>query len=120
MRSNNFYILCFVISLLLSILVNVYRESLYGMNVLLDIVLGSSPSFLYFLGLSALVAILTRHLKFNSVLKITFILMLGALTYEIEQYWSSRVFDLYDMAAILLAFSVFVFAHLESLLEKNV
>jgi len=35
MRSNNFYILCFAISLLLSVLVNIYRESLYGINVLL-------------------------------------------------------------------------------------
>ena len=46
--------------------------------------------------------------------------MLGALTYEIEQYWSSRVFDLYDVVAILLAFFVFLFVHLESLVEKNV
>ncbi len=120
MRSNNFYILCFVISLLFSILVKIYRESLYGIYALLDIALGSSPSFLYFFGLSALVAILIRHSKFNSVVKIIFILMLGALTYEIEQYWSSRVFDLYDVVAILLAFFVFLFVHLESLVEKNV
>ncbi len=120
MKSNNFYLLCFVISFLFSILVSLYRDSLYGIDVLLDIVLGSSPSFLYLLGLSALVAMLTRHSKFNSVLKISFILMLGALTYEIEQYWSSKVFDLYDVIATLLAFSVFVFAHLDSLFEKNI
>lgn len=111
MRSKKFYIFCFLMCSLLSILIKVYREKLYGIDTLLDIILGSSPSFLYFLGLASLFTILTRQSKLCSNLKNSFILMLGALSYEIEQYWSLGVFDSYDVIATLLAFSIFLFIH---------
>lgn len=88
------------------------REKLYGIDLSIDILLGSSPSFLYLLGLSSLFAIITGQSKPNSVLKGSLLLMLGALSYEIEQYWSSRVFDFYDVVATLLAFFVFLLFHI--------
>lgn len=92
----------------------VFREELYGTNIVIDIFIGSTPSFFYLLGLMSLVAIFSQHLKLHSVLKTSFLLMLGALIYEIEQYWSSRTFDLYDVLATLLAFFVFLLVHIEN------
>ena len=84
----------------------------------LDIILGSSPSFLYVFGLSSLLILFTRKLKFESVIKYSFIVMLGALSYEIEQYWSSRVFDFYDVVATLLAFSLVLIIHINYFFKK--
>jgi len=119
MRPKVFYIYCFAICLFLSLLVKVYRDNLYGIDVLLDILLGSSPSFLYLFGLISLVTLITWQSRTSSVLKNTLLLTLGALSYEVEQYWSSRVFDYYDLIATLLASFVFLLFHLERIILKK-
>jgi len=45
--------------------------------------------------------------------------MLGNLIYEIEQCWSSRIFDLYDVIATLLALSLFLLVHIVNFNFKN-
>ncbi|MCI2282926.1 hypothetical protein L3081_05385 [Colwellia sp. MSW7] len=113
MKSKKFYICCFITCSIFSILVKVNREKLYGIDLSIDILLGSSPSFLYLLGLSSLCTIITEQSKPKSDLKGSLLLMLGALSYEIEQYWFSGVFDFYDVIATLLAFFVFLLFHID-------
>jgi hypothetical protein len=110
-KSKTFYIYSFVISLSLALWVKFSRESLYGINLPLDVLLGSTPSFLYLFGLISAIPIFYKNIEFSSYQKSWLALTGGALLYEFEQYWTSRVFDTYDVIATLLGLALIVIIH---------
>jgi hypothetical protein len=95
----------------LALLVKFSRESLYGINLPLDMLLGSTPSFLYLFGLISAIPIFYKNIEFSSYQKSWLALTSGALLYEFEQYWTSRFFDYNDVIATLLGFALIVIIH---------
>ncbi|GHB55615.1 hypothetical protein GCM10008107_00390 [Psychrosphaera saromensis] len=110
-KSKTFYIYSFSICLFLALLVKFFRESLYGINLPIDMFLGSAPSFLYLFGLISAIPIFYKNIEFSSFQKSWFALTCGALIYEFEQYWTSRVFDYNDVIATLLGLVLIVIIH---------
>jgi ribose/xylose/arabinose/galactoside ABC-type transport system permease subunit len=110
-RNKEFYIISFIVCLVLAIIVKFTRHSFFGNSEFLDILLGSSPSFLYLYGLISIIPVIKNNLEFTSYKKLAFMVTLGALTYEVEQVWSSRFFDYYDIAATILALTLMLVIH---------
>ncbi len=102
-RDKKFYIASFIISLVFAIIVKLTRADVFGINSVLDIFLGSSPSFLYLFGILSLIPVVQPKINVKTFNKSTLMLTAGALTYEMEQYWTSMFFDLGDIIATLLA-----------------
>jgi len=81
------------------------RTDLFGINNLLDTFLDSAPSFFYLFGILSVIPIVQPNIKkFN---KSVSIVTAGALTYKIEQYWTSMFFDLSD----IIAASIMIILH---------
>ena len=121
MRTKFFYCSSFIICLLITMGIKIFREKLYGISEFIDICLGSTPSFFYLFGLMSLFAIFNKHSSISSLFMNSFIIMLGALTYEAEQFWTSRFFDLFDVFATILAFIIFLFMHIGNIkMKKNI
>jgi hypothetical protein len=110
-RSKEFYIISSIVCLVLAIAVKLTRHNFFGNSEILDILLGSSPSFLYLFGLISSIPVIKNNMKFNSYRKTSFLVTLGALTYEAEQAWTSRAFDYYDIAATILALTLMLVIH---------
>jgi len=111
LKSERFYKRSFVVCLVLAIVIKAVRGSFYGSNDILDIFLGSSPSFLYLFGLISLIPIVKSDIEFPAFKKLAIVCTLGALVYELEQYWTSRVFDTYDIIATVLAITAMLVIH---------
>ncbi|AAZ28643.1 putative membrane protein [Colwellia psychrerythraea 34H] len=108
-RGNKFYIASFIICTILAIIVQQMRTDLFGINNLLDTFLGSAPSFLYLFGILSVIPMVLPNIK--KLNKSVLIVTAGALTYEIEQYWTSMFFDLSDIIATILAALLMIFLH---------
>jgi len=111
MRSKIFYTISFIVCLILAIVVKLTRQTFLGYSEILDIFLGSSPSFLYLFGIISIIPVLKKNMEFTSYWKTALAVTLGALLYELEQAWTSRVFDCYDIIATALAFAVMIVIH---------
>ena len=110
-KSKAFYIYSFSFCFFFAVLIKLSRADFYGINFTLDVFLGSLPSFLYLFGLISAIPVFYKNIEFTSYKKIVPAITVGALVYEFEQYWTSRVFDLYDIVATILAFSLIVMIH---------
>lgn len=110
-RSEKFYLFSFITCLILALATKAFRESYTGDSQLFIIALGSAPSFLYLFGLIAVVPLIRKNMTLTSFRKTAYFLTLGALTYEIDQAFSSRVFDVYDVVATLLALIIMLGLH---------
>ncbi|WP_420935119.1 hypothetical protein ACOJR9_04160 [Alteromonas sp. A081] len=71
-----------------------------------DFLLGSAPSFFFIMGMLFFSKVMVANDKYNQ--KYPAFVLLGTLLYEIEQIWSSRVFDIYDILALLLGYFLFL------------
>ena len=114
-KSKKFYAICFIACLILAVTVKLLRHSYSGTNEFSDILLGSSPSFLYLFGLISIVPVVKVDIQLSSYIKTAFMLTLGALAYEAEQSW--RTFDFYDVIATISAFLIFLAIHHFKLLK---
>lgn len=110
-KSKAFYTYSFLLCFLFAILIKFSRADLYGITLTLDVLLGSLPSFLYLFGIISAIPVFYKKLKFESYKKFALGLTVGALVYELEQYWTSRVFDVNDIIATLIAFSLITVLH---------
>lgn len=70
-----------------------------------DFLLGSAPSFFSILGVLFFSKVMVVKEKYSD--KYPAFILLGTLLYEIEQIWSNRVFDIYDILALLLGYFLF-------------
>jgi hypothetical protein len=102
-RDKNFYIASFIICLVFAIIVKLTRTDVFGTNSVLDLFLGSSPSFFYLFGILSIIPVVQPKINIKTFNKSILMLTAGALTYEMEQYWTSMFFDLGDIIATLLA-----------------
>tara|TARA_B100001059_G_scaffold66341_1_gene62795 strand:+ start:4222 stop:4629 length:408 start_codon:yes stop_codon:yes gene_type:complete len=102
-REQKFYIASFIICGAFAIIVKLTRSNIFGINSFLDTFLGSSPSFFYLFGILSLIPIVKPKIDIKTFKKSVLMFTAGALTYEIEQYWTSMFFDLGDIIATLLA-----------------
>ncbi len=102
-RRKNFYIASFILCGTLAIAVQLTRAETTGINSLLDTFLGSSPSFLYLFGIMSVIPIVQPKVNIQTFKKYILWSTAGALTYEMEQYWTSMIFDLNDIVATLFA-----------------
>lgn len=71
-----------------------------------DCLLGSAPSFFSILGVLFFSKVMVAKEKYSY--KYPAFILLGTLLYEIEQIWSNRVFDIYDILALLLGYFLFL------------
>ena len=110
-RNKSFYIASVVICGAFAILVKSTRADLFGINSFLDIFLGSSPSFLYLFGALSIIPIVQPKINTATFYKSVLMLTIGALVYELEQYWTSMFFDLTDVTATLLAALLMFYLH---------
>lgn len=104
--------ICFVIT----IFIKVGREHFWGGNWLADILLGSAPSFFFTSGIIFLIPIFIHPLNWRKFTTTSGFITFGAVMYEIEQFWTTRVFDINDLVATLLGF---LFANLLYLIISN-
>jgi len=111
LKSERFYKRSFIVCLVLAIVIKAVRGSFFGSNEILDIFLGSSPSFLYLFGLIALIPIVKSGIEFSAFKKMAIACSIGALAYELQQYWTSRVFDTFDIVATALAIITMLILH---------
>lgn len=102
-RDKKFYLASFIICGVFAIIVKATRSNAFGLNHFGDVFLGSSPSFFYLFGILSIIPIIQPKITIKTFNKSTLMLTLGALIYELEQYWTSMVFDLGDIIATLLA-----------------
>ncbi|WP_019028058.1 hypothetical protein [Colwellia piezophila] len=102
-RGKSFYIASFIICVVFAIIVKVTRTDVFGINNVLDTFLASSPSFFYLFGIMSIIPVVQPKINIKTFNKSVLILTAGALTYEMEQYWTSMHFDLGDITATLLA-----------------
>jgi len=102
-RDKSFYIASFITCGFFAIIVKVTRTEGFGINVFLDTILGSSPSFFYLFGILSLIPIIQPKINIKTFNKSILMFTAGALIYEAEQYWTSMFFDLGDILATLLA-----------------
>ncbi len=110
-RSINFYIASFMTCFIAALIIKFSRQSYSSDNEFIIISMGSLPSFLYLVGLIALIPIVKKDITFPAYVKASFFLTLGALTYEFEQAFTSRTFDYYDVIATILAPLVMLGVH---------
>jgi len=110
LRGRRFYICSFTICFILALIVKQGRGDYWGVNDYLDILLGSSPSFLYLFGIASFVPIITE-IKLKEYTKSVLALTLGALIYEIEQNWTAMNFDLGDIVATVMAGAMMMLLH---------
>ena len=97
----------FIASLLIALLVKFNRERYYGTSESIDLLLGAAPSFFYLFGLLMLITFFSKPQEFSKFLKYAVFVSLGALAYELEQYWTERTFDIADIAASILATALY-------------
>jgi hypothetical protein len=109
--SKPFYFTMFIASLLVALLVRFNREKYYGTSESIDFLLGSAPSFFYLFGLLMLITIFSKAQKYSKFLQYAVFVSLGALAYELEQYWTERTFDIADIAASILATVLYLCLH---------
>ncbi len=102
-RAKSFYISSFIICGVFAIIVKVTRSDVFGINSFWDVFLGSSPSFFYLFGIISIIPIIQPKINVKTFKKSVLMFTAGALTYEMEQYWTSMFFDLGDIIATLLA-----------------
>lgn len=110
-RSINFYIASFMTCFIAALIIKFSRQSYSSDNEFIIILMGALPSFLYLVGLIALIPIVKKDLTFAAYIKTSFFLTFGALTYEFEQAFTSRTFDYYDVIATILALLVMLGVH---------
>jgi len=118
--SNNrtIYILICLFSIFLSITIKFVRPEYFGNNNLLDIILGSSPNFLFVLGVSFIYALTKVEVEFKKFIGTIFAITLGVIAYEFEQSWTNRTFDIIDLVASILAACVSIAIYY--LLNRNI
>lgn len=110
-KSKKFYCVSFLSCLILALLIKFSRDKYFGVNEVLDVSLGSAPSFLYLFGLICCVPLLKKNIEIAAYKKTAWGCTLGALAYEAEQIWTSRQFDLNDVLATILALILFLVIH---------
>lgn len=110
-RSDNFYIASIAICFTSALIVKFSRQSYSGDNEFILISIGSLPSFLYIFGFIALIPIVKKDITFLAFIKSACFLTLGALAYEFEQAFTSRIFDYYDVFATILALLLMLGVH---------
>ncbi|WP_284218458.1 hypothetical protein [Agaribacter marinus] len=82
------------------------REKSHGVLSSVDIILGSAPSFFYVLGAILFVPLIDNTIKFKKFLTLASLIALGALIYEIEQIWTTLIFDYKDILATLAGYLI--------------
>ena len=65
--------------------------------------LGSAPSFFYLFGIMSLIPIVQPKINIKTFNRSVLMFTAGALTYEMQQYWTAMLFDLGDIISTLLA-----------------
>ena len=110
-RSISFYIASFMTCFIAALIIKFSRQSHSSDNEFIIILMGSLPSFLYLVGLIALIPIVKKDITFPAFIKASFFLTLGALAYEFEQAFTSRTFDYYDVIATISALLVMLGVH---------
>jgi hypothetical protein len=97
---NTFHWITLVVSVGLGAFVKVFRLGFNDANHsdIVNVLLGSSPSFFYTVGVCIIPLIFDTKKKVLSMI----FLAIGSLTYELEQNWTERTFDSYDIIAIVL------------------
>lgn len=103
LRDINFYITSFFISGICAIFIKLSRGNLFGINSDFDILLGSSPSFFYLFGVLSIVPVIHRKINVTTYRKYVLFIMAGGILYEMEQYWTSMIFDIGDVIATIFA-----------------
>lgn len=111
LRSKRFYQFAFLLCLVSALTVKFLRVELFGVDGYLDYFLGSSPSFLYLLGLIALVPLVIKDATVTKLRNWAIFISLGALAYEVEQYWFVGVFDPADALFSILALVAMFLVH---------
>ena len=110
-RSNSFYIASAIACFVFALTIKLTRSSYSGESEFFLTLLGSLPSFLYLFGLISLVPIVKKDITYPVFIKTAFFITLGALAYEFEQAFTSRVFDYYDVLATTLALLLMMRVH---------
>jgi hypothetical protein len=66
-----------------------------------------APSFFYTAGMCLIAAAFSKKAPFITMIAIA----LGSITYELEQFFTDRTFDIKDLIAVMVAFvtSIFIF-----------
>ncbi len=64
-----------------------------------------APNLFYTLGICLIIPQFVKQRQIRSMIYTT----LGVLTYELEQVWTNRTFDLLDIIATLVGFGIAVF-----------
>jgi hypothetical protein len=96
---------------IIATVVKAARADIFGRNSVLDIFLGSSPSFFYLFGIMSIIPLVQPKINIRTFNKTVLMLTAGALIYEAEQYWTSMYFDLGDIIATLLAAMLMLSLH---------
>jgi len=94
------YLLLFILSGGFGLTAKFIRGISQVENPLVHVLLGSSPSFFAIIAISFLSLAYTKDKQQKGI----FFVFLGSLVYEFEQIWSSRVFDIYDIIALILGY----------------
>lgn len=94
------YLVLFIFSGVLGLAAKFIRRINHVECDLARILLGSFPSFFAVIGIAFLSLAYTKVKHQKAI----FFCFLGSLIYEFEQVWSSRVFDIYDIIALLLGY----------------
>lgn len=110
-RKDSYYLTSVILCFTLAIFIKLHRKTDVVHHEFVQVLLGSLPSFLYLYGLVCLVPLFKKDLTVAGFVKSALFLTLGALSYELEQLYSSRVFDYFDIAATILALLIVLFVH---------
>ncbi len=86
-------------SFLITVIIQSVRQYHWGISELLDLVIGSSPSFFYVVGLAFVIPIVKHSCAIRQFISTVVFIVLGALVYEYEQLLTHRQFDTNDLYA---------------------
>ena len=108
-------IIILVLSVLVAILTHTVRHYFNIENQILILIIASMPSFAAVLGLSMIPIIINSKKPLNAILGIA----TGLIIYELEQFYTSRTFDINDIAAIILGTIIGYFIIKNSISERT-
>lgn len=111
---NKKFLIIGITCTILGFLSKVIREYIYDNNVNDYGVFGSLPSFFYIVGLIFLIIAIFKVNIENRGIGLIVCVTLGALVYEVEQLFSSRVFDIKDVIATVVGaiISLILYKHI--------
>ena len=115
-KTNKYYLIILTVSIFLALVIKIIRPLVYNViqNNVLNSLVGSLPSLFATTGFCML-PLLTVN---KQQVKAMSFGVLGLLIYEVEQYWTERVFDVLDLGAIGLGYLISILIY-QKIKEKN-